>query len=323
MNSHPSQALWVITSYFNPAGSARRLANYRTFRQHLNAPLLTVELASPGQHRLGAEDAERLIALHGNEFIWQKERLLNLAIGQLPPHVRHVAWVDCDVVFENKNWAAGAQAELDRNGGLLHLFARAVHLPAQITDVADREDLSAIAPIITEPSMGHAASHGRGVEALQACYNPQSRRIHGNISATGLALAARRDTLELCGLYDAAIVGGGDAMLICAALGQLDPEMLARQVNTHELAHITRWAAKARQAGLFSPFRHLEQTIYHLWHGELSARQYGRRHQITSSLGFDPATHLRRCANGTWEWTEPEGRLAKSVREYFLSRGEA
>ena len=37
--------LWAITSYFNPAGYRRRLANFKTFRKHLQLPLVAVELA--------------------------------------------------------------------------------------------------------------------------------------------------------------------------------------------------------------------------------------------------------------------------------------
>ena len=36
-------ALWAITSCYNPMGYARRAANYRLFRRSLNVPLVTVE----------------------------------------------------------------------------------------------------------------------------------------------------------------------------------------------------------------------------------------------------------------------------------------
>ena len=99
-----SEPLWVVSAYFNPTRSANRLANYRTFRRHLRAPLLTVELAAPDMHELAPDDAETLISLTGEPYLWQKERLINLAIARLPPHVRFVAWVDCDVIFERPDW---------------------------------------------------------------------------------------------------------------------------------------------------------------------------------------------------------------------------
>src|SRR5215204_6644330 len=98
-DNHPAQPLWAITSYFNPMRYGRRLANYRLFREHLKVPLLTVELS------FGAEDfelregeADILVQLRGQDILWQKERLLNVALGELPSGCTKVVWLDCDVV---------------------------------------------------------------------------------------------------------------------------------------------------------------------------------------------------------------------------------
>lgn len=312
----------MVTSYFNPTRSARRYANYKRFRRELGAPLLAVELAEQGHHQLEQDDADILISLKGEGFIWQKERLINLGIAALPAAVRHVAWVDCDVIFGRHDWVIAAQQELDRDGGLLHLFGRVVHLPAEGSAASDHAELADITPLISEASLGHAVTLGHGVEALRTCYDQASRRSRGNTWATGIALAAPRTVIERCGLYDEAIVGGGDAILMCAALDQLKEDLMGRQVNRMEWNRICQWASRAAKAGLFNNFRHLEQTIYQLWHGRLVDRRYGRRHQITADFEFGAAKHLRLDANGAWRWTEPGGGLAAAVRAYFLSRNE-
>ncbi len=74
----------TVTSYFNPMRSRRRLANYRTFRSRLNVPLFTVELAFDGQFELTSSDADHLIQLSGGDIMWQKERLLNIALEAVP-----------------------------------------------------------------------------------------------------------------------------------------------------------------------------------------------------------------------------------------------
>lgn len=321
MRADASGSLWVVTPYFNPTGSRKRLENYRTFRRLLRAPLLTVELAAPGNRQLTDADAELLLSLDGEPFLWQKERLINIGIAALPAHVKYVAWVDCDVIFERVDWVERAVAELARSGGMLHLFSAAVHLPEQEPSSWTLEAAAAAPALIREPSLGVAASAGHGAEALRACYDPASRRAHGTVSATGMALAARRESLAE-GLYDAAIVGGGDAILMCAALEMLGEDFIHRQANPFEFACIEAWAGRARRAGLFTPFRALEQTAYHLWHGELSNRKYGRRHRITAEAGFDPRLHLTRAPNGTWAWAEGQDALAESVRSYFIERRE-
>ena len=64
--------LWAITSYFNPIGYRRRPANYRLFRERLNVPLVTVELAYGPDFELTQSDADILVQLRGEDVLWQK-----------------------------------------------------------------------------------------------------------------------------------------------------------------------------------------------------------------------------------------------------------
>ena len=82
--------LWAITSYFNPAGYRRRLANFRAFRARLSVPLVAVELAYGPEFELKAGDADILVQIRGRDVMWQKERLLNLALRSLPDSCANV-----------------------------------------------------------------------------------------------------------------------------------------------------------------------------------------------------------------------------------------
>ena len=83
--------VWAITCYFNPVGYRSRLANYRVFRRHLSVPLVTVELAYDAEFHLDRDDAEIMIQVRGGDVLWQKERLLNIALAALPRACRTVA----------------------------------------------------------------------------------------------------------------------------------------------------------------------------------------------------------------------------------------
>ena len=91
--------LWAITCYFNPMRYRRRLANFRIFRECLQVPLVVVELTFGSEFELQAQDAEILIQLRCGAILWQKERLLNLALKALPNGCNKVAWLDCDIMF--------------------------------------------------------------------------------------------------------------------------------------------------------------------------------------------------------------------------------
>ena len=113
VSPNSSRDLWAITSYFNPCGYRSRYVNYQTFRQNLNVPLLTVELAYGDTCELNAGDATKLIQLRSDQVMWQKERLLNLALEALPPECQKVAWLDCDILFERNDWADLTARTLD------------------------------------------------------------------------------------------------------------------------------------------------------------------------------------------------------------------
>ena len=105
--------LWAITSYFNPVGYRRRIENYRVFRQRLTVPLVTVELSFDGIFQLQRTDADVLVQIHGGDVMWQKERLLNIALQWLPSTCEKIAWLDCDVIFARHDWAELANRALD------------------------------------------------------------------------------------------------------------------------------------------------------------------------------------------------------------------
>jgi hypothetical protein len=123
--------LWAITCYFNPAGYKRRIENYHLFRQCLMVPLVTVELSFDGNFQLRREDAEVLVQIHGGDVMWQKERLLNLALKWVPNACDKIAWLDCDVVFGSDDWVDRASQALDEFP-LLPLFHERHDFPSNV-----------------------------------------------------------------------------------------------------------------------------------------------------------------------------------------------
>ena len=97
--------IWAITSFFNPVRYKRRLLNYRVFRSQLRIPLVAVELSFDGQFELTESDADILIQVSGGAVLWQKERLLNIAVKSVPRDIENVALLDCDIMFDRKDWA--------------------------------------------------------------------------------------------------------------------------------------------------------------------------------------------------------------------------
>lgn len=125
-----SDDLWVITCYFNPNNYRSKLANYRIFADRIlksGINLLTVECAF-GDTPFVLGPFPNVLQIRSQHIMWQKERLLNIALSHLPKEVEKVAWLDCDILFSNADWAVQASKLLD-SVPVVQLFENAVRLP--------------------------------------------------------------------------------------------------------------------------------------------------------------------------------------------------
>ena len=130
-----SSPLWAITSFYNPRHYRRRQFNYAVFRERLPLPLLAVELSFNGEFELCPDDAEIVLQYASGDVMWQKERLLNLAVAALPPECEQVLWVDCDVIFQRTDFVEAISRELEQIP-LVQPFSVVHQLPRDITEDA-------------------------------------------------------------------------------------------------------------------------------------------------------------------------------------------
>ena len=304
--------LWAITSYFNPAGYQTRSANYRSFRKHLAVPLLTVEWSFTGKFELAPGDADLLVQLTGGDVLWQKERLLNVALQHLPNDCDIIAWVDCDVLFSNDQWPQQARDALG-TFALIQLFSERWHLAREA-----QLDSSGWSPIESRrQAIGHAIA-GAGLKPEELSVGGSLR--HGPLS-TGLAWAARRTLLERHGFYDARIVGGGDSAMIWAGLGRPDHSVIAQSMIGPAAEHYLAWA-KPFFTDVGGRVGYLDGPVFHLWHGSYEDRRHKERQQNLTALGFNPFTDLGLDESGVWRWNSDKPDLHRYVRDYFTARNE-
>lgn len=305
-----SGRLWAITSYYNPMRYRRRQSNYRLFRERLRAPLLTVELAYGPDFELGDGDADMLLRLRGTSVLWQKERLLNLALESLPDDCTKVAWIDCDVFFEDADWDLALERALD-DAVLVHPFYRVHYLERGWTP-----SLNGTASDFTRRSIAAVVSEGTPPPIAFAHTN--ERRLN---HSTGFVWGARRELLDRHRFYDASIIGGGDRLLVCAAFGFLEGAARVHRDFPARRDHFLRWG-EAFAADVGGRIGVLDLTLYNLWHGDMANRRPGLRYQGLDEFDFDPARDIAVDAAGAWRWASDKPGLHKYVRDYFEGRRE-
>ncbi len=313
--------LWAVTSYYNPAGYRRRKANYELFRKHLPLPLLTVEWSPSGEFELRPGDAEILVQLSGGDVMWQKERLLNIGVGRLPAQCTHVAWVDCDVVFEREDLGQAVLAALEATP-LVQLFDRAAHLACTPLEAIAQIDCARGA--IAFEREGAAFAYGDGSHLAPQRRVPGVFQDQDNLTlkpSVGFAWAARREFLERHPLFDEWVIGGGDSAFFYAAIDR--PEFV---IQNHFLAgaHSDQFALRARElaGAIQGRTGHVPGRLFTLWHGKLEDRRYRSRYSVLARHGFDPRRFLRQSTSGVWEWADAPQGLPDEIRAYFEQRNE-
>jgi hypothetical protein len=301
--------LWAITTYFNAIGWRSRLANYRMFRRHLKVPLITVELAYGPDFELHAGDAEILIQLRGRDVMWQKERLLNIALKALPDSCDKVAWLDCDIIFTRDDWPQAATRLLDRFV-LVQLFSLVNRMPR-----AWAPGQEATPAMQTRRSIPFVIASGMPIDA---CLRAGPTEIE---SAHGVAWAARRELLETHGFYDGCIIGGGDTVMLRAAYGYFDVVIRKLQLTAPEQRRYLAWGVPFHDA-VRAQVGFVDGDVLHLWHGEPRHRKYGIRNRQLQYFQFDPFTDIVVGENGCWRWASDKPQLHDYVRDYFVGRRE-
>jgi len=223
--------------------------------------------------------------------LWQKERLLNLALRLLPARCEMVAWLDCDIVFASADWAARACAALEAVP-LVHLFHARHEAPRDWAPDPPTRGWPPRQPVGRVPDEARRGMPRRHLRAGQ----PAVARFVGRPR-----LASRRDTLDAHGFYDAFIVGGGDRAMLCAALGESHRLAASVRMNAQRTAHYRAWAQACfeRVRGRVGC---IPGHVLHLWHGDLADRKQRERHHHLAQFDFDPVADLAVAPSGAWRW---------------------
>lgn len=285
--------MMAITSYYNACGYRTKKKNYDIFKDNLRGiKLAVIECAFEDEdYELPDDAADIVLRVRSNSRIWQKERLLNIAIEQLPGQYTKYCSVDCDVIFDDPDWAEKTSRELD-SYAVVQPFSEFIRL--------DRE--------------GNEGEHFNDVGisfAKDYIDSPEGSKLFGHV---GYAWAYRRDIVPQ--LYDKMIIGGGDNVMSNIFINRKSWTR-HRSTKRHQ-EDIDRWTEKVYPK-VQSQMSYVQGTIRHLWHGERCNRQFSDRQQVLVDLNFDPQTDLKYNEHNCWETTD---KLDQAISQYLFSRKE-
>lgn len=298
--------LVVVSGYYNPCRYHSRRKNHDLFCESLDAQgvtHLTLECAFPGQD-FELPEALHVLRVPAGTQCFQSERLYNLLASWLPDTCRYVAWVDCDVLFANPNWAAEAVQALQAYP-VVQLFERCHRLPenGELSQASVVDSLGAVMQ-----RAGWATPQG-------------NLDKHGH---TGYAWAMRRELFDEVGLYEGAIAGVADHMMAHAFYADYGTCVEAFiGTSPRQMAHFRAWGAQmhARVQGRLGV---VAGDITHLWHGSAENRRYLEQLHLLCHLDYDPATDIVAPFGRPVEWSKGFNKPAvrQMLDQYFIRRRE-
>jgi GR25 family glycosyltransferase involved in LPS biosynthesis len=286
--------LAVITTFFNPKSYINIKYNYSIFSKKIKekADLFTIELSFDGEFYCNDKNT---IKINGNKnnVLWQKERLLNILLEKIPKEYTNIAWIDCDILFNNPNWVEECNKKLE-NCKVVQLY--------EFADRLNEKD--------------EVGSISRGIISRIS----EIKKVDLNISLgiPGFAWAARREVLEEIGFLDTQIIGGGDSLMCNSFLGNNNTGIV-NQMNESWKKHYIDWSNKAIQV-VNKSVDFVSGRITHLYHGQMSNRKYNERYNILTKYDFNPEFDLNKDENGLW--TLKNKMIEEELSQYFEERDE-
>jgi hypothetical protein len=297
----------VVTVFFNPAGYSSLLQNYFIFAESLrnqNINLITVECAFNDGHFSIPED-KNVYRLRSNSIMWQKERLINYGVSKLPDCCDYFAWIDCDVLFLQDDWAEQACDKL-KNSSIIQLFKKIFYMPKGMLKY-DGTKIPFFQGVAWQYKIHKNWLNRRRINELP-------------FSAPGFAWACRRELFaDIGGIYDKNIVGSGDTFLVDCLLDSWEIHGFADKFNEKMKVDLMAYCDKFRQKKPIIDYIPVEIT--HLWHGNLKNRKYMDRHDVIKKYDYDPQQDIQ-LVNDVYEWASNKPEMHADIRQYFFERKE-
>ena len=298
---------WAITTFFNPAGYKNKIKNYKRFRENTKRQglnLLTVECTFENKpFNLKKHDADILIQVRSNSILWQKERLLNIGLNNLPQNYDKIAWLDADILFLNNNWIKETSSLLEKYS-IVQLFKYVVRMKKGVKSISEKE--------LNRLPYGHGENKKEPGFGFKKPDNPL-------MAHPGFAWAGRREIFNKIKFYDKAIIGGGDLLMAFAFFNSkkdISPVFLDQ--NKEILEDFISWKDKISNK-VKNNIHYTKGTILHLWHGNSKSRIYHERYNL---LKKNTLSNLELNKYGCWEWKNNKKQYNQNLNKYFLIRNE-
>jgi len=300
INNQPiEEKLNVIVVISNPCLYRRRyeLANkfIKNMEKEEYVTLYVVELSYENQEFVVTQkNNPNHLQLKTDIPLWHKENMINLGVKYLLPNdYKAFAWIDADIEFENKNWALDTLKILNGTYNVVQLFSYCA--------------------LLNKNEKIHEFVSGIGYDFLK--YEKYIKNNRDFAFKPGFAWAITRKTYEkIGGLYDKAIIGGGDSIIVRSFLN-----LNNKNFTNFNVENISKYEINCTEIKL----GYISGIIKHYYHGKTENRKYRDRYEILCKYNYNSDIHLKYDNIGLLIPTDKfPNELKEDIMNYFSERKE-
>lgn len=292
--------LAIVTTIFNHQNNPYFLKNWNKFVSHLESQnllsdLYVCEILSQNTSPVISISESNHCIVYNNSQIWHKEKAVNYILSKLPDKYDGIIVIDNDVILLANNWYHETKKLLESHIAV-QPFDEIQYLLSNNTDIE-----------IIDYSLTKVCESSR----VMSGGNP------------GMVIAYRRDYLDnINGLYDGAIVGGGDVI-----------NMMPFFINTHaimtkvmdticedSIGDMWQYVKKAHneiEQLKLKPITYINKsTVQHMYHGLWSDRRYDTRYNLLKDYKIKDICTID--SNGFYELVDVD--LTQKLSDFFQNR---
>lgn len=246
----------ICTYYFNYNNDTRQKLNFQKFLEQFNQNQLEkVIVGLPKSEKLDFEIDCKTVKVNVSDKIWSKETIINKIISEI--ETDYILWIDGDIIYENLEWLDNLDNIVGGND-FVQLFE----------------------------AIDYLGEDGQILETHKSLFSTEITEIDkllGKGYRPGGAWLGKTKILKDKPLFDKMHVGGGDTIFTYGVLGIQDGWTLNKVKEGSEdvYNYAKEWILN------FGTYKvsYLSEKVKHLYHGDLSERNYNERYKKLKLYG--------------------------------------